>query len=482
MFLRRKPVLEGARSFSEAEVLSALDLALDSPYVPRLPLVLKGKLIDFYRKRGYRFVEVEVGRRLDQEKGEVFLTLKVKEGPLVHIKEVRLHGNEKTWDWVLRQRIKLRAGDLYNEERVRESYRSLLRSGLFSQVSMETKELEGQPGEVDLDVSVSEKARYRTSFLLGYGTYELLRGKVVLEDTNLLGTGRRLRLEGRGSFRGERFSSEYTNPFFFAEPLSHQAQGFFDRRENPSFVQRQYGAETGVSYRLRDSVQSSLFYRLKQSDAVNVDNDVPPELINNVLLSSVAVSTVGDFRNSFVDPDRGSTHRLTVEYSGNALGSELDFLRYVAFTSWVFPLSHGCRWVLAGRVGAIQRLASTEAIPIQERFFLGGEYTLRSFREAKAGPKVNGEPIGGEAFTSYNVELRFPLLLLRDLHGALFGDIGSLTERVEDVGGGRYFFGVGVGLRYNTPVGPFRFDLAFNPDRKEGEDLFVLNFGLGYPF
>src|SRR5262249_33079195 len=161
--------------------------------------------------------------------------------------------------------------------------------------------------------------------------------------------------------------------------LSHHAAGFFDRRENPSFTQEQYGAETGIGYRLKENVKSTLLYRIKQSNADDVDPDVPPELIDNVLLSSVSISTVADYRNSFVDPDRGSTHRLTIEYSGTALGSDLDFLRYTAFSSWVVPFSHGIRLVLAARCGAIQRLASTEVIPIQERFFLGGEYTIRSF-------------------------------------------------------------------------------------------------------
>ena len=226
----------------------------------------------------------------------------------------------------------------------------------------------------------------------------------------------------------------------------------------------------------------SLAYRLKQSNVVDADADVPPELIENVLLSSIALSALIDTRNSIVDPDRGFTGRLVAEYAGEPLGSELDFVRYTAFASYVQSLPLGLRFVAAASAGAIDRLLDTEVIPIQERFFNGGEYTIRSFLEDEAGPKVNGEPIGGETFTTINVEMRFPLVFLEGLQGAAFFDTGTITERLEDFGGGRYFFGAGAGIRYSTPVGPFRFDMAWNPDRERGEDFFAFHFGVGYPF
>ena len=71
----------------------------------------------------------------------------------------------------------------------------------------------------------------------------------------------------------------------------------------------------------------------------------------------------------------------------------------------------------------------------------------------------------------------------RDLHGAAFMDVGSVTERYEEIGGGRYLWGVGGGIRYRTPIGPFRFDTAWNPDRGiDDDDSVVFHFSLGYPF
>jgi outer membrane protein assembly complex protein YaeT len=474
--------IEGVQSFPLAEVRKALDVTPGEVFVPRLPLVLKGKVVDFYMNRGHRWVEVEAARELDRERGEGRVLIKVDEGPLARIEEIQLHGNEKTLDSVLLGRLKFATGELYSEEEVRESYHSLLRSGLFSSLKIETEPIEGARERLRLHITVSEKAKYKLGVLGGWGSYELLRGAIVLENTNVLGTGHRARIEGKGSLRGEGVSGEYVIPYFLDERLSQSTKGFWESREQPSFTEDQFGAESGFSFRASDNLRTNLYYRLRESNVVDVDAGVPPELIQDVLLSSVVFSSVLDFRNSIVDPDRGSTHRVSLEYGGTPIGSEIDFTRVTATTSWVFPLTGGLRVVAAARAGVIAPFADTQVIPIQERFFLGGESTIRSYRQDEAGPLVNNDPIGGEAFSVYNLELRFPLLVLEDLQGAAFFDTGTVNEEIQDFGGGRYFFGVGLGIRYNTPFGPFRFDAAHNPDREPGEDSFVFHVGLGYPF
>lgn len=473
---------EGVKSLSVPLLEEHLDLPRSTYYTPRLPLVLKGKLVEFYRNLGYRFIDIEVDREIDPETRKATLTFRINEGALTKIEDVRLSGNKATWDWVLLSRLHLRAGDLYSEESIRRSYRSLLRSGLFSSINLETPPVDGAADRVHLDVSVKEKARFKAAVFLGWGSYEYARAGVTLEDVNFFGTGHRLKLTGSGSFRGEALKADYLNPYFFDDSVSHNIQAFYERREHPSFIERRHGGETGLTHRVSDEVRTNLVYRLKQSTVLDAEDAVPDELVEDVLLSSVALSGIFDNRNSVIDPTSGITARLTVEYAGTPLGSDLDFLRWNAFASHVIEGPFEIRLVTAARVGAIQRLLDTEVIPIQERFFNGGEYTVRSFPEDEAGPVIDGEPIGGEAMTVYNVELRVPLGFLEGLQAALFFDAGTMTERVEDFGGGRYFLGVGAGLRYNTPLGPFRFDAAFNPDRQGDENSFAFHVGLGYPF
>ena len=209
---------------------------------------------------------------------------------------------------------------------------------------------------------------------------------------------------------------------------------------------------------------------------------IPPELRASVLLSKVIASASFDYRDSLASPDRGSFHRLTLEFASGALGSDLDCFKPTASTSWIVPLAKPVRAVASASAGAIVPLFDTEVIPVQERFYLGGESTIRSYRQDRAGPKIGGDPIGGEAFLLFNLELRVRLPLLEGLEAAVFGDAGSIAERYRDFGGGRYYFAVGCGLRCRTPFGPLRVDIGFNPDREPEESLFAVHAGLGYPF
>lgn len=474
------PKVEGADALSAHEIETALALQLPAAFTPRLPIVLKGRLLEAFLRRGYLGAEVEAGRKVDREAGRADLTLRVRAGPRVTIEAVRIHGNEKTDDPAVRQRLRLKAGDVYNEAFVRESSASLFRSGLFRSVRLDAVPLEADPERAFLDVHLKEKPQYRVSLLGGYGSYETLRGGASFENINVAGSGHRLRFDGTASLRGEGTSAEYINPFFFNERVSQNVKAYYSRREHPSFEGTEFGGETGLSLRVSEHVRSGVSYRLRQSQSDDVDPDVPPELVDDSLISSVELATVLDFRDSALEPSHGWTARFTLEYSGEALGSELDFVRPKALFTWVQPLGEFVQLLTSIRIGAVAPLGATDDIPIQERFYLGGESTIRSFEQDEAGPLIRGDPVGGEAFTSYSVEARFPIF--RQLKGAVFWDTGTLNIDYEDIGGGRYFHALGTGLRYRTPVGPLRLDLAVNPEPQRREDWVEVHFALGYPF
>ncbi len=118
-------------------------------------------------------------------------------------------------------------------------------------------------------------------------------------------------------------------------------------------------------------------------------------------------------------------------------------------------------------------------IPINERFFNGGSSSVRSFPERRLGPTDwHGYPIGGDTFTTFNIEYQFPIY--GSLIGAVFADAGSVGANPESVGRMRY--GVGPGVRYASPVGPLRVDVGFNPDRSSGERHMMIQISFGMAF
>ncbi len=492
VWVERPIEIDGVESVDENEVREAFGLEERSIFVPRLTLVIRGRVLDYYRTRGYLFAKVDVERHVDRETATATMRVSVKEGERARIRRVVVDGREFCWDSVIERYFEFETGDVYDSDAVRKTTHSLLRSGLFESVTIEPREIEGDPTRVDLRVRVVEKPRYRVALLAGWGSWERLRGGIVLEDTNVFGSGHSVGIEGSTSFRHRRAEIDYLNPHVFHEDLSHEILGFYEHRENPSYTFEEVGSENGLGYRWTQEFRTRLFHVLRSSEVRDATGSVPTALKEDVLLSSANVAFSYDDRSSFVNPQDGSSHRLRFEYAGKALGSDLDFLRPTLSSAWVFPLLEGddsslssLRLVPAIELGGIFKLSGTDTIPLPERFFSGGETSIRSFGQDEAGPKRGGDPIGGESFVTLHLELRQSLgvmPMLDGLDGAIFADAGSIEESVDDFGGGRWLFGVGFGFRYNTPVGPLRVDFAFNPDRAPGEDLFVFHFGLGYPF
>jgi outer membrane protein assembly factor BamA len=133
---------------------------------------------------------------------------------------------------------------------------------------------------------------------------------------------------------------------------------------------------------------------------------------------------------------------------------------------------------LGARGGLIYPLSS---VPIDERYFLGGSTTVRSFAERELGPKDrHGYPIGGEAFTVFNAEVTFPLV--GALQGAAFVDAGNLIGSFNDAGVQDMRFAVGLGLRYKLPIGPLRLDYGLNPSPRLHEDMGAFHFSFGFAF
>ncbi|HET9482160.1 MAG TPA: outer membrane protein assembly factor, partial [Candidatus Polarisedimenticolia bacterium] len=253
------------------------------------------------------------------------------------------------------------------------------------------------------------------------------------------------------------------------------------RREEPSFTRRELGTGLNVHREWTSRFSTVVGYSLRSSASFDLDVDAPLEdLEADVRIGSVRAEGTYDTRNALFDPRRGHRLDLRIERAAPAFGSQIDFLRLQATASKAFPL--GPRFTLAAgvRSGWIEPLGSTDVIPLQERFFNGGENTVRSFRESELGPKdFNGDPIGGEVMNVANLELRYHFA--RRWQAAVFYDTGNVALTTSD-----WFedfrAGAGVGLRYILPVGSIRADVGVNPNPRDDEDRAVFHLSIGMAF
>lgn len=475
--------VEGADAIEPALLARAWTNQLGKPFHERTAVEIRGRIEDLFAERGYPDVRALLVSRDGDVRGLTTLRFRVETGPQVTVGAITLHGNESTQDSFVRSRLALKSGALYKRSDERATISDLYRTGVF-----EKADLRWTPSadtERDLAIDLTETKSLEAWFEPGYGSYERLRASAGMRERNLFGTGRTLLLEGTGGAVAWNTRASLIDPWSFGRDTTAEYSVFGGQREEPSFQSTELGVRAQLTHKLSEHWQASVAYQYKFSGIDDVDADVllDPQLADDVNISSVTVAAAHDTRDLAIDPSRGNTTRASAEFASSLLGSEIDFVRFQGLhTSIVRLHADSTLLVLSLRTGCIVPTGATTDIPLQERFFNGGESTVRSFEEDQLGPQdADGTPLGGEAYSVLSIELRQHIG--GRWKGALFGDAGNVVPDHTD-----YFeltdirYAIGVGLRYSLPIGPIRVDAALNPDPEDGEADGAIHVSLGLAF
>lgn len=283
-------------------------------------------------------------------------------------------------------------------------------------------------------------------------------------------------------------NAELERRLFDARPLTFMAAEPRSGRASYRFVGR---------YTL--STTRTFDERLTEEEQLTIDRIFP-----QVRLSMFSGSISRDTRDDLLDPERGTFVSTDVTLAARAIGGELGFIKTYIQANGYRRLTGGRRIILAARVafGLADGFARTEQItdpdgttsevtiedlPASERFFAGGDTTIRGFSLDSVGaPNTitpDGFPLGGNGLVLANAELRVPVF--GAVGAALFADGGNVFERVTQIDLSALRGSVGFGVRYASPIGPLRLDLGFKLDRRETDPDgrgYALHFSFGHAF
>jgi len=257
-------------------------------------------------------------------------------------------------------------------------------------------------------------------------------------------------------------------------------------RSSFNFTRRSIAAELAV--RLSKTISASGGYQIQRTRVFdqNIDPSEQPDidrLFPKYRLSTFLGSLIGDTRDDPVDPTRGRYFSANGQLAGPAIGSEVGFVKSF-FTAQTFSTLPGRRGIVAagsarlGMAHGFYNAGPFGELPAAERFFAGGDTTVRGFARDQLGVRnvppeatdtldPGGFPLGGNALLLFNAELRVPVR--SGLRTVLFTDVGNVYKTVSNVSFEEMRPAVGVGLRYKSPVGPIRFDLGFKVPRRADE-------------
>ena len=476
-------IFTGDTLFPRDELMKAIRESPDGPFSKTEAVAMQRNLESFYKSKGYFLatVALEADPKLAKN-GRVSIRLTAKPGALHRFDGVTTKNETqprpRLRESFLPRRFQHLSGQVYDPKKVDETFRELLRTGLFSTLRLSSTALPDHT--VRLDFLVEEAKSKEIGFTLGYGTYDGAKVGIRLADKDLFGNGRPLTFQADYSLRGLNAELAYVDPWFLDQPrLNLHTKIFSANRDEEGYHKEEIGWRGELGWKVQPRLELSGFTQVSTVKVTESDTDpIDPTLLGptDYTFISVGVAQTTDFRDSPVVPTRGWV--LTTAFDVGLVDGQQSFTREVIRFSWYVPVRK-CQLALGARVGAIQPIA--ESIPIDVRFFNGGATTVRSFAERELGPKdKNDNPLGGEFYTVFNAEFTFPLGIA-GLQGAVFADAGNLVDW-DNAGADDLRYALGVGIRYALPVGPLRLDYGINPDRRKDEAFGAFHFSFGVAF
>ncbi len=479
-------ILQGHQRLSEAALRKALRIEPEKPYFEAIVREGARQILSAYEKEGYLYASVQSLTDFSEDQTAADITYDITEGDQVRVGRIILDGNLRTRDHVLLRELVLQEGDPLSMEQILTSQQRLYRTGLFSGVRFEPIRFEDKPTIHDLQLSVTERPSIGVEFGGGYADYEGVRGFFELSHRNLFGTGRSLSARAQGSRVEELYTLSYREPwFFFRDTDAHIVAAYEDRQERTYDLERTSGT-VGVDKSFSKTLKGSLVYQYERNRLSNVDPDaqLTPQDIGRVTIGSITPSLIRDTRDDPFNPRSGTLNGITVQDAAQIFGSEAQFVKTTVQSSWYQTLSTRFVFAFSARAGVAQRFGETEVIPLTERFLAGGRSTVRGYDQDKLGVEgvtiINGDPTGGNAMLIFNEELR--ITLPQSFGLVFFFDHGNVWLDHRDVRFSEIKSTTGVGVRYNTPVGPFRLDWGYKLNRAADESPWAVHFTLGHAF
>lgn len=484
------------------------------------------RLNDFYKDRGYAYVNVTPLTNVDLDRRIVDISFEIEKGNKVYFERINVRGNSKTRDKVIRREMKISEGELYNQTNLELSKRRVTALGFFEKVDVSTKR--GSSDEfIEVNIEIAERPTGSFQIGAGFSSVENFIAQAQISQNNLFGRGQTLSLQAQLSGLRQLFLVRFVEPWFLDTQWTFAFDIFNQVRAFGTFARNAVGGNLTWGHRINFETQAFLTYKLEDvgvstgnSGFANigaiqapVEADSVANLFRGGITSSLRASISYDSRNNRLFPTSGWHNNIFAEIADDYTGSQNIFIRYGGVSRHYRPLFGPFVLKLRGEVG-VTTSSDPLGVPITERYLIGGIYDVRGFRPRSLGPQLRvsqpGEisqpltnlPLGGNLQLIWNSEIEFAIFKQVGISGVVFLDAGNaynLEDRYcsNSASGGEvsakfdpcFDFprsivegirsSVGFGFRWFSPIGPLRFEWGIPLDRQPGEEPLVFEFTIG---
>jgi outer membrane protein insertion porin family len=486
--------IEGNKIFSTRGLRTLIKFGEGDIYNIKLREKSIEKIGELYRNFGYLFSNIWPVESLDPKRKRVMVTFNIQEGELAFLNRLEFRGNTYTKDKVIRREMLLKEGDVFRLEWFKNSILRIRQLGLVDlEKEPEFKHHPEDPTQIDVVVPVKELQRNNVQFTAGYSGYEGTFIALSYSTVNFLGAGENLELVFQHGKRVKNYTFGFTEPYFLDLPMN---LGFniYNRwiYYYGLFTRRGKGADLMVGGRLKGYSRANLTYSYEYisidipDDGYTGDPYYDPYSYysweGSYHVSSLSPSIYRSTIDSPLTPSRGALYMASCKFAGNFLGGDVSLIKPRLEWSFFHPLVFNHVVGLHLEYQYIRPIKGSP-IPIWEKFYLGGERSIRGYEIYTVGPRVEGRNIGGEKSIVLNAEYIIPVG--GPLYAIFFYDAGNAYARDEKMSTGNMFTSSGLELRIFVPAlrVPFRLIFAYNNRKIYVDDSnFAIRFAIGTTF
>lgn len=462
---------------------------------------------------GYAFATANPNPEPDREKRQVAFTIVVDPGRRVYVRRVNIAGNNRTRDEVIRREVRQFESAWFDSDRVRLSRDRIDRLGFFESVNVETPAVPSAPDQVDVNVTVKERATGNIQIGAGYSSAEGIVLSAGVAQQNLFGSGNALSLEINTSKANRVIAIAHTDPYVTPEGISRSIE-LFDRTSDLAklglssvgYSTRGAGVVFGVPFTEYDRVFFGLRYENTKIDLTDFSPLRYREYVEQFGAKSNSLAlTTGwsrDDRDNLLVPTRGRYQRAFSEIGLPAL--DLQYYRLNYQYQQFFQFFPRVTFAFNGEIGYGDGYGG-DAYPFFKNYYVGGIGSVRGFETGSLGPRdVDDSPLGGNRRLNLSVEAYVPipgadrtlralsfvdagqvwgLEVRRDANGAPIGNaLGRPIYEKEKIDLGNLRYSIGLGVAWISPLGPLKLSYAYPLNRKPEDRVQRFQFQIGTGF
>jgi len=432
------------------------------------------EIMKVYRSLGYIYCNAAPLDDLDPIKKVADLTLRFTEGEVAYLGKLEFKGNTFTKDHVIRREWFLYEGERLNMSALEDCITRMKQLGLVTIEKMpEFKPDPKNPQKVDILAEVKELNRQQINFNVGYSGYDGWFIALGYSTQNFMGMGETFSINLQNGTRSKNYSLSFTEPYLFNLPASLGLSVHKSSLEYP-FLYTRKGEGFGIStsFRFWRYYGASLGYDFENVEISDVNAGL--DLLNNPYyymyyfegkrkISSLSPTLYYSTVDSPIFPTSGTKYLLTYGYSGGFLGGDINMhklkLQFVKFIPlWKRKHTIGIQAVYQGLKGIGEK-----EIPIYEKFFLGGEQSIRGYDIYRIGPRTeSGAITGGTKAFFLNFEYQVPIT--PQFSAVAYYDIGNAYDKGVPISFNNFYSSTGLELKVFIPMlnVPFRLIFAYN--------------------